>query len=66
MLMDVRAHPGSKRLFVEEKDGIVHVYLTAKPEGGRANKQLLEVLKERYGPCRIVRGARSRDKVVEV
>jgi len=63
--LNVRAHPGSKQTRIEEKDGIVHVYLTAKPEGGRANKQLLEVLGERYGKVRLVRGARSRDKVVE-
>jgi uncharacterized protein YggU (UPF0235/DUF167 family) len=55
--------PGSE--FEREKCDFV-VSLKSRAEGGRANKELLELLSERFGRAEIVSGARARLKTVRV
>lgn len=67
----VRASPGSKRdAIAAVVDGVVRVRVAAPPERGRANEALVELLAGCLGVPRravsIVRGAASRQKVVEV
>ena len=76
MLISVRVMPRSKKNSVEWDGGgegegeRLRVRLTAAPVDGAANEALVALLAERLGvPKRqvvIVRGARSRLKVVEV
>ena len=62
----VRVVPESKREEVKEGDPLV-VYLKEPAEGGRANRELVKVLSDYFGArVRIVRGFRSRRKLVEV
>jgi hypothetical protein len=60
----------SQRMVQSELDGSLKVKLTAAPEKGKANKQLVEVLAEHYkvskSKIRILKGATSKDKVVEI
>lgn len=53
-----------------ERDGVLLVRVTAPPEGGRANAALCRVIAKRAGvgtrSVSIVRGASSRQKVVQV
>jgi uncharacterized protein (TIGR00251 family) len=79
MLLSVKVIPRSKRNSVEwesgesgesgEREGL-RVRLTAAPVDGAANEALVALLAERLGvPKRqvvVVRGAKSRQKVVEV
>jgi uncharacterized protein (TIGR00251 family) len=74
MLISVKVIPRSKRNSVEwesevEGEGL-RVRLTAPPVDGAANEALVGFLAERLGvPKRqvvVVRGAKSRQKVVEV
>jgi uncharacterized protein (TIGR00251 family) len=53
-----------------ERDGAIVVRVTAPPVGGRANAALVKLLAKRTGVPRdritVVRGERSRDKLVRI
>ncbi|HLC67531.1 MAG TPA: DUF167 domain-containing protein [archaeon] len=70
MIIEVRVVPNARRNSVADWNGKVFVHLTASAEGGRANTQLVEVLSEHFdvkrSAVKIVRGVKSRDKVVEI
>jgi uncharacterized protein (TIGR00251 family) len=63
----VRAQPGARKTGVlGEQSGALKVAVTAPPEDGRANKALIETLREQLGLKRsqveLLSGDRSRDK----
>jgi uncharacterized protein (TIGR00251 family) len=67
----IKAHPGARRSEVAGRRGdILQVRVTAPPEGGKANEAVRETLAEALGIARsriaIVRGAASRQKVVQI
>jgi uncharacterized protein (TIGR00251 family) len=66
-VLPVRAQPGARKTGVlGEQAGALKVAVTAPPEDGRANKALLETLREVLGVKRsqveLLSGATSRDK----
>jgi uncharacterized protein (TIGR00251 family) len=66
-VLPVRAQPGARKAGVlGEQAGALKVAVTAPPEDGRANKALVEVLREALGLKRsqveLLSGATSRDK----
>ncbi len=62
----VKVVPGSGREEVREGDPMV-VYLKEPAEEGRANRELVKVLSRYFGArVRIVKGLKSRRKLVEV
>ena len=70
-IIRVRVQPGSSQNRVDElRKGVLRVRVTAPPEKGRANAATLALLSRfldvGVSQVRIVRGAASRDKVVEV
>ena len=65
MMISVRVHPNSSSVRIARKGKILHVYLTEPAKDNRANKQLLKVLGKEYGRCRIIRGASSKNKLIE-
>jgi len=71
MKISVRVRPNARKLMMERlEDGTYRANLTASPIEGKANAQLIEVVAEFFGrPKRavtIVRGERSKSKVVEI
>jgi uncharacterized protein len=71
MLISVHVTPNSKESRVTKVgEASFDVKVDEKATGGRANKRLVEILSEHFGVPRskisIVRGAKSRDKTVEV
>ena len=71
MLVRVHVIPNSKAPFVARVDEVtLEVRVDERAEGWAANKRLLEILSEHYGVPRskiaIVRGTKSRDKVLAV
>jgi hypothetical protein len=56
--------------FVEVNGDEITVGITAKPQKGKANKELIEKISEHFGVSkfnvRIVSGEKSRKKLVEV
>jgi uncharacterized protein (TIGR00251 family) len=66
-ILPVRAQPGARKAGVlGEQAGALKVAVTAPPEDGRANKALVEVLREALGLKRsqveLLSGATSREK----
>ncbi len=70
MILHVRVVPRSSRSAVKQENGGYKVYLTRPAQDGEANEQLVEVLSEylkiRKYRIRIIKGERSRNKIVEV
>jgi uncharacterized protein len=69
--LTVRLNPRAKRnAIVEERDGILRVSVAAAPVDGQANAALCKLLAKRAGVARgqvsVIRGERSREKVVRV
>jgi uncharacterized protein (TIGR00251 family) len=66
-ILPVRAQPGARRPgILGEQAGALKVAVTAPPEDGRANKALVEALREALGVKRsqveLLSGQTSRDK----
>ncbi len=71
MLIRVRVTSSAKEARVTKTgETSFEVRVDEKPVGGRANKRLLEILSEHFDVSKsgitIVRGAKSRDKIVEI
>jgi len=81
MRLNVRVQPNAKQNKIVKEDGRykvyphtknfgVRVYLTAPPVEGKANQALIEFLAEHFkvkrSQIKIVKGLKSRDKVVEI
>ncbi|KPJ68597.1 hypothetical protein AMJ44_06230 [candidate division WOR-1 bacterium DG_54_3] len=70
MQLTIRVIPNARKNKVVVEEGRIKVYLTAPPVEGKANKTLIEFLAEQFcvkkRQIRIVRGEKSRDKVLEV
>jgi uncharacterized protein (TIGR00251 family) len=67
----IRLQPRAKRnAIVEERDGVLRVSVAAAPVDGRANAALCKLIAKRAGVARgrvsVVRGERSREKLVQV
>lgn len=67
----VRLQPRAKRnAIVDERDGVLRVSVAAAPVDGQANAALCKLIAKRAGVARgrvsVVRGERSREKVVRV
>jgi len=69
--IDVRLRPrGSRDELTGIRDGVLQAKVTAPPVDGKANRALCKLIAKRLGvaPSRVsvVRGGKSRDKVVRV
>lgn len=71
MRIKIKTQPGAKKAeVVEVAPGELRVRVNAKPVDGAANIRLIEILAEHFkvpfGAIRIISGATSREKVVEI
>ena len=70
MIVEVRACPNSRKPRVEEFGGGLKVRVASPPEGGRANAEVVALLAAHFGvpagSVKMLRGASSRRKVVEI
>lgn len=70
MILNVRVVPKSSRAVVTKADEGLKVYLTRPAQDGLANKQLIELLSEYFKvkkyQLKIIKGHKSRDKLVEI
>ena len=70
-MLEVRVQPKAKRNRVEVVDGLrLKVYVTAAPDGGKANEAVIALLAKQLGVARgsveIVRGHKNRNKVLQI
>ncbi len=70
MVLNIRVIPKASRSLVKKENDSLKVYLTQAPHDGLANKQLIELLaghfKVRKYQVKIIKGEKSRNKVVEI
>ena len=71
MKIIIKAVPSSgRRLVTLDKQGRLKCYLQSPPEGGKANKELVEVVADALSISKrsviIVQGLASRNKVLEI
>lgn len=70
MQIKTRVITNAKKNEVVKEESQIKVYLTAPPIDGRANKALIEILAEYFkvkkNQITIIRGEKSRDKIIEV
>lgn len=71
MRYSITVKPGtSQEKIVEVSPGEIIAYLRAKPHDGEANTALVKLLSKYFGipktTIRIIRGTKSRNKIIEV
>ena len=70
MIIKVRVVPNSKEEGIEEREGIYRIKVKEKAIRGRANAAMIALLAEKFGVKRsmilIIKGEKSREKVVEI
>ncbi len=66
MLVTVKVKTGAKKFEIAQKNGIIFISLTEPAENNKANIELAKELTKIYGSCRIVRGLKSRTKILEI
>lgn len=70
MFLNIRVVPKASRNLVKEEDKGLKVYLTRPAQDGLANEQLIvllsEYLKVKKYQLKIIKGHKSRDKLIEV
>jgi uncharacterized protein (TIGR00251 family) len=66
MLLKVMVKPSSGKSEIVDKGDYLLVFLKAPAEKGRANAELVRLLSGKYEKVRIVRGLKSRKKIVSV
>ena len=71
MEQQVRVQPKARRNSIEVVDGSkLKIYVTTAPEGGKANDAVVALLAKSLGIAkshiRIVRGHKSRDKLLDI
>lgn len=70
MKINIRVIPNSKGDNLVKEDGRLKIHLKAKAVDNEANKYLIKLLAEYYNKKRneikIVKGLKSRDKIIEI
>jgi len=71
MHLKIKTHPGSKKLkLIKKAEYSFEIYVKQKAERGLANKAVVKTLslylKVPAGKLRLVKGAKSRNKIFEI
>jgi len=70
VILNIRVYPKASRNLIKKENNCFKVYLTQPAHDGFANKQLIELLsghlKVRKYQIKIIKGEKSRNKVVEI
>lgn len=68
--LNIRVIPNAKKNNVSEEQGKLKVHISAPAIDGKANKALIKVLAEHFkikkNYIRIIKGTKSKEKVVEI
>jgi hypothetical protein len=70
VILNIRVIPKSSKNFIKKENNYFKVYLTKPAQDNLANKQLIELLAEYLNikkyQIRIIKGEKSRDKLVKI
>jgi len=69
-IVKIKVVPNARKNEVLGEEGRLKVYVTSPPAGGKANKAVVELLAEFFGrkkgDIKIIKGEKSREKIVEI
>ena len=70
MVINIRVVPNAKENKIIEESGRLKIYLNSPAQDGRANKALINMLSKHFSvkksSIRIIKGEKSRDKIIEI
>ena len=67
MLLRIHVNPNSKKFELFEKNGRIIADVKSKPEGNKANIELITELSKMLGRnVKLIRGAKEKNKVLEI
>ena len=67
MKINIKVYPDSGKQDIKKEGGNYKVYLKKRPEKGKANLELIKLLKKEFGKnVRIIKGKTSKRKMVEL
>ena len=67
MIIKIKAKPNSERQEIVKSGESYTAYLKSSPEDGKANTELLKLLKKHFGKhAKIKSGFTSRNKIIEI
>lgn len=70
MKIEVKVHPKAKKERVEDRGNFLEVWVKEPPEGGKANRKVIELIAKYLGVAKsdisILTGHRGRKKLLEV
>lgn len=65
MIINVKVKPNSEKFQIKE-GSIWTISLKSPAENNKANVELIKEMTKRYGKCKILKGAKSKTKVLEI
>jgi uncharacterized protein YggU (UPF0235/DUF167 family) len=69
-IIKVKVYPDSKKEYVEEEKGRIHVWTREPAQDNRANKDCIRLLsfflQKEEGSLRIIKGHHQRNKTIEI
>ena len=65
-VVNAKIKTSQPRFIVNERAGTMEISATEPAENDRANREIVKELSKLYGACRILKGARSNKKLLEV
>jgi uncharacterized protein YggU (UPF0235/DUF167 family) len=65
VIINVRVKTGYKKFSVEKGEPWI-IRVKSRAENNRANAEIIKELSKEYGKIRIIRGLKSRNKIMEI
>lgn len=66
MIIKAKVKPNSPKFEIIDKGEYFQINVTSEPEKGKANLEIVKELSKIYGKCKIIRGLKSRNKIIEI
>ena len=66
MLVEAKVYANAKKFKLELDKNTLVIYTKSPPENNKANSEIVKELTKRYGSCRIVKGLKSKKKLLEI
>lgn len=67
---EIKVIPRAKKELIKEENGKLKIYVTSPAQDGRANEAVIALLAQHFkikkSCVRIVKGAKSRNKIIEL
>ena len=66
MIVQAKIKTNSKEFKIIKKKDHWIIHIRSKPEKNKANLEIIKELSKKYGKCRILKGKKSKNKILEI